>query len=144
MNNNYLITIDSKYTIGDEVESVSLSTFGDFWQSDDKYYITYKETKATGYDGDITTLTVENQSRATLERRGKTNSRLVMETGQKHICHYDTGFGDNRIGIFTDVIDNRLSQNGGALKLRYTLDLNSNAISTNELHITVKENLRNA
>lgn len=144
MNNDYLITIDGKHKTGDNTETVSLTTLGNYTKRDGKFYISYHETSATGFDGDITTLTVEDELRATLERTGKTNSKLVMEKGQKYMCHYDTGYGNMMIGIFADIIDNHLGHDGGKVRLRYTLDMNSNAISTNELNITVKENFPHA
>lgn len=140
MSNDYLITIDGKHKTGDNIETVSLTTLGNYTKHDGMSCITYTETPATGFDGDVTTLTVEDGRRATLERTGKTNSKLIMEKGQKYMCHYDTGYGNIMIGIFADIIDNNLDHDGGQVRLRYTLDMNSNALSTNELNITVKEN----
>ena len=144
MKKNYLITIDGKYITGNDVETISLSTLGSFEISDDKFYITYEETEATGFNGDITTFTVEKNNRAILERRGKVTSKLFIEKGQKHMCHYRTDAGNLVIGILADTIENRLTSKGGEVKLRYTLDLNSNVLSTNEINITVKENQANA
>jgi len=144
MNKKYLITIDGKHTAGKDVETVSLSTLGTFDARDGKFFITYEETEATGFAGDVTTFTVESENRATLERSGKTSSTLYMEKGQKHMCHYRTGAGNLVIGILADTIENQLTPKGGQVKLRYTLDLNSSVLSTNELNITVKENQANA
>ena len=141
MNNDYLITIAGKHTTDDNVETISLTTFGDYGHRDGKDYITYAETETTGYAGDITTVTLDGNRCATLERRGKTNSNLVMEKGQKHICHYETGYGNLTVGIRADVIENLLSPDGGSVNLRYKLDLNSHTVSTNELNITVKQHI---
>lgn len=140
MKNDYLITIDGRHTADDDTETISLSTFGSYVHRDGKDYITYKETDATGYEGDVTTVMLENSNRATITRHGKTRSRLVIEKGQKHMCHYETDYGNLMIGILADKIDNRLQADGGEVRLRYSLDINSNALSVNELNITVKEN----
>lgn len=140
MKDNYMITIDGRHTADDETESISLSTFGSFVHRDDKDYIIYRETDDAGLSGDVTTVVLEKDRRATITRRGKTNSRLVMEKGQKHMCHYDTGYGSLTIGILADRIDNRLNPRGGEVSLRYALDFNASALSVNELNITVKEN----
>ena len=144
MNKNYLITIDGKHITGEDVETVSLSTLGNFGSQDGKFFITYEETEATGFAGDVTTFTVENENLATLERNGRTSSKLFMEKGQKHMCHYRTGAGNLVVGILAETIENRLTPKGGEVKLKYTLDLNSSVLSVNELNITVKENRANA
>lgn len=144
MKNDYLITIAGKHTTDENVETVSLSTLGDFRHIDGKTYISYTETEATGFAGDVTTVTLDGEHSATLERNGKTTSRLIMEKGQKHMCHYDTGYGNLVVGILADKIESSLSESGGSVNLRYMLDINSNALSTNELNIIVKENRGNA
>ncbi|MEG0913528.1 MAG: DUF1934 domain-containing protein [Oscillospiraceae bacterium] len=144
MNNNFTITIDGKQIVTEGVEKLSLTTRGDFSHEDNRYSISYQESETTGFDGDITTLVIESNSRATLTRNGKTHSNLVIEKGKKHLCHYDTGEGTFVIGVLADKIDNKLHEHGGVLKLRYKLDVNSNALSTNELNITVRENTANA
>jgi uncharacterized beta-barrel protein YwiB (DUF1934 family) len=140
MKKDYLITIDGRHTAGDNTENISLSTLGSYSRRNGVDYIIYKETEATGYEGDVTTLMVENQHRATITRSGKTKSHLVIEKGQKHMCHYDTGYGSINIGILAEKIDNSLAMEGGEVRLRYALDLNASTISVNELTITVKEN----
>ena len=139
MNKEYLITIDGSHTADGGTERISLTTIGDYSRRDGIDYISYKETEATGFEGDTTTLIVEEGLRATLLRSGKTNSRLVIEKGQKHMCHYDTGFGSVAISVMADRIDNQLRHDGGKVRLRYSLDLNANALSVNELDITIKE-----
>lgn len=140
MKDEYLITIDGSHTADDDTESVSLSTLGSYERRDGKDYITYRETDATGFGGDVTTVELESDRRAVITRQGHTNSRLVIERGQKHMCHYETGFGNLMIGIRADRIENHLREHGGHVRLRYALDFNANALSVNELNITVKEN----
>ena len=139
MNNNYLITIAGKHTADGHVNDVSLSTFGRYHRFGERHYIRYVETEATGFAGDVTTFILEGESRAILQRKGKTNSRLIIEKDQKHVCHYETGAGDLAVGILGDVIDNQLDRRGGSVSLRYRLDVNATLLSVNEIHITVKE-----
>ncbi len=145
MNNNYTITIDGKQYAAGDVETLSLTTRGDFAQAEDgRFQIQYEESETTGFAGDTTTLTVEDSARATLSRSGKTHSSLVIEKGRKHLCHYDTGSGTLVIGVYAVKIDNRLHEHGGSLHLRYKLDVNSSTLSVNDLNITVRENQTNA
>lgn len=141
MNKKYTIDINGSQIIEGSVDKISLTTFGDFSRSEDgQYRISYEETEATGFAGNTTTLTVENNQRATMLRTGRVHSNLIIEKGRKHLCHYDTGYGALTIGVFADKIENNLNEHGGSLRLRYKLDVNSNALSVNELNITVREN----
>ncbi len=144
MKDNYLITIDGIQRNDVDEDKLSLTTLGSFYRRDDSFYIIYKETQATGFDGDVTMLKVEANRKVTMQRKGKTNSELTIERGQKHLCHYDTGHGNFVIGVLAKSIDNRLSDIGGHLSLSYSLDINSNAVSENELNITVRETENNA
>ncbi len=43
------------------------------------------------------------------------------------------------VGVFTESLHSKLTDEGGSVDISYTLDVNSNLSSFNELHITVKE-----
>uniref|UniRef100_UPI003989134D DUF1934 domain-containing protein n=1 Tax=Anaeromassilibacillus sp. SJQ-1 TaxID=3375419 RepID=UPI003989134D len=45
-------------------------------------------------------LKVEGNDKVTL-MRGAGSTRLVLENGKRHLCQYDTGYGNMMIGIFT-------------------------------------------
>ncbi len=144
MLNNCVIHIDGVQRADGDTDKLSLSTLGRFYRKDGDYYISYTETEATGYDGDVTTLRVETDRRVTMSRTGRANSELTIEKDRKHLCHYDTGFGSFVVGVRADKIENKLTDKGGRLRLRYSLDVNANALSENELNITVRENKNNA
>ena len=137
MEKDFLITIAGSQTTGANTETISLSTFGEFKRADGMDYISYFEPDPKGAGGDVTLLTIDGCRRATLERTGKSRSRLIMEKGQRCICHYDTAFGNLMVGIKTDIIENQLTEEGGHVVLSYSLDVNSAAISSNRLDITV-------
>ena len=71
-------------------------------------------------------------------RRGSNNAQLVIERGRRHLCHYETGFGDMVIGVNGMDIENTLGSDGGELNFSYKLDLNSNFLSLNRLSVTVR------
>ena len=145
MDNRYLITIDGVQKTEADTDRLTLSTLGDFSRgADGSYTISYAETPATGFEGDVTTLLVDADRCVTLSRRGRTRSDLTIERGRKHLCHYDTGYGDLVIGVFANEIKNDLNESGGSLILRYSLDVNANMLSEHELNITVRENTTHA
>ena len=100
------------------------------------YYITYQETETTGFEGCVTTMKVE-EGRVTVIRRGPTSSHLVLQKGVRNVGRYDMMGGAMEIGVYTNGLETDLHDDGGSLKLRYTMDMNSSFLSENELEISV-------
>ena len=138
--NNYIITIDGVQN-SDEYsgENINLSTEGSYEFVDDGFLIKYDESEATGLPGNVTSLFAEGDKRVTMTRVGPQASQLIIEKGRKHMCHYETGYGNLTMGVYAEDIVNKLTKKGGRLKFKYRLDINSSAVVTNELNVTVKE-----
>lgn len=120
-------------------EFVELMTRGSFVLKGGSYYVTYRETETTGYEGCTTTVKVaEDARKVSMLRFGKQSSQLIIEKGTRHLCHYETGYGSISLGVAADVIEQRLDENGGRLKFSYTLDSGAESfISRNLVDITV-------
>lgn len=131
--------IDEPMEDEEKEEFVELMTRGQFVQKGSSYYITYKETETTGYEGCTTTVKVaEDARKVSMLRFGKQSSQLIIEKGTRHLCHYETGYGSVSLGVAADVIEQRLDENGGSLKFSYTLDSGAESfISRNLVDITV-------
>lgn len=139
MKNNYLINIEGQIEADGEKDTVCLMTRGNFTQNGGKFFISYEETEATGYDGNITTVKVEKGDKISMLRHGTMPSSIVIEPGRRHVCHYDTGYGVMSLGVSADEVDNRLTRAGGNLTFSYTLDSGNASISHNTVKITVQE-----
>lgn len=137
MKKNVLISLTSKRFQDNEHDSSELVTRATYHKENGADVISYEDTEATGYEGSVTTITVDGSERACIMRRGTANSVLTMEMGKKHYCHYGTPFGDMQIGVYTHKIDNSLSIDG-KLYMKYTLDLNSSFLSDNEIILSIK------
>ena len=122
-----------------DTDTVELMTRGSLVHKDGAYYIVYKETETTGYEGCTTTVKVaEDARKVSMLRFGKQSSQLIIEKGTRHLCHYETGYGSISLGVAADVIEQRLDENGGRLKFSYTLDSGAESfISRNLVDITV-------
>jgi uncharacterized beta-barrel protein YwiB (DUF1934 family) len=118
---------------------IELITEGRYYNKEGSYFISYKESETTGFDGVTTTLKIDGDDCVTLTRSGPANSRLILEKGRRHLCQYDTGVGSLMVGVSSCRILSRLSDGGGELTFNYTLDINSNLVSQNEVYISVKE-----
>lgn len=139
MKENYLITIDGRMEADGETDSVSLTTVGAFYQKGDKYYICYKESEATGYQGSTTTLKAWDGGVA-LKRFGRQgNTNLIIEKGAINLCSYQTPAGPLMLDINGIDIDNRLSDKGGELTFSYSLNASGMLISENTVNVKVKE-----
>ena len=123
-------------------EFVELMTRGSFVLKGGSYYITYKETETTGYEGCTTTLKLAaDGSRVAMLRYGKgsgAGTQLVIEKGKRNLCHYETGYGSMTLGVTADEIVCGLTEKGGTARFAYLLDANSaELVSRNRLEVTV-------
>lgn len=139
MDEKYLITIKGTMEQGGHQETVELMTHGGFVKRDGNFFIMYRETEATGYEGCTTTVKVaEDARKVSMLRFGKVPSQLIVEKGTRHLCHYETGYGAVSLGVAADVIEHELTDHGGRLKFSYTLDSGAESfISRNLVDITV-------
>ena len=139
MQENYLISILGRQQVDGETGEVQVTTLGSYVKKGTSRYITYKEYDSEEGGRPVTSvLKIEGGDKVTL-MRGAGSTRLVLENGKRHLCQYDTGYGQMMIGIFTSRLYSSLTDEGGKLEVRYTLDINSNLSSSNEILITVKE-----
>ena len=139
MEENYLITIKGTMEQDGKRDSVELMTRGSLVHKDGAYYIVYKESEATGYEGCTTTVKLADDAhKVSMLRFGKVPSQLIIEKGTRHLCHYETGFGAISLGVAADVIEHEMSDTGGKLRFSYTLDSGAeNFISRNLVDISV-------
>ncbi|MEG0615845.1 MAG: DUF1934 domain-containing protein [Oscillospiraceae bacterium] len=137
MKKEVLINLTSVQTVDSESSKTELITSGSIKPVEGGFEITYEESEATGFEGSKTILTCIGNERASIVRKGKSYSNLIIEKDHKHHCHYGTPFGEFTVGIFAHEINNELTPNGGKLYLKYTVDINSSYISDNEIYLTI-------
>lgn len=140
LKDDYYINIIGRQSYQDdsiEPGEVTLKTAGTYTARGGARFISYKE-----YDTDnprvyhTSVLKVED-GKVTMMRTG-TSTRLILEHGRRHTCIYDTGCGALSVGVYTSELSSHLNENGGTLKIKYTLDIDSNLSSLNEIEIDVK------
>jgi len=133
-----LITIKSVHIVDEDKDVSEIVTVGKFYKHNGEYVISYEESEATGFDGTLTTVSVQGAEKVEMNRRGSTNSQLIVQKGARHQCQYDTGFGNVTIGVLGDTIENSLTDDGGELAFRYSIDINTSLTSINIIYISVK------
>ncbi len=139
MKENYIISVTGIQTVDGEKDKIEVTCSGEYIYTDDKITITYRE-----YDNDnpeisfLSTVLVEGDV-VTVIRTHPGESRLILEKGRRHQCHYSTMFGDLTVGVFTDKLTCDLDSYGGRLYVSYSLDFNAGLVSHNEIIIDVRE-----
>ena len=144
MEKPYLIDIVGIQTINGEEEKIELQTSCSYVNKNNKYYIIYDE-----YDEDdvskktTSTLKVDGESKVTLTKSGNTSTRLILEKDKRHQSLYSTEVGNLIVGISTSRISSSLNEDGGTLKIDYSLDINSDLSSLHHIFIKIRKGANN-
>lgn len=140
MQENFIITVTGIQTVDGEKDKIEVITTGDYLLKNGHRYIKYKE-----YDTDNpqistdTVVKVESDNKISIIRMGEHPSRLILESGVRHQCHYSTIMGDILMGVYTSKVEHSLTDSGGDIKVKYQLDFFADLVSDNEIHINIKE-----
>ncbi len=129
----YQITIDDLHIIDGEKESSSVTLFGNVMPLSQGFKIHYKET-GTGYEGCFVTLEAD-ENKVTMTRTGALNSQMVIEKNVRNLSEYVTPLGVMDLGITGKEIKTDISKDGGTLIFSYTIDVNGEPMSENELSV---------
>lgn len=133
-----MITLNTKQSDGVNSEQIEIITKGKYNKFDGGYIISYDESEATGFDGSSTVLTATQSNKIEIQRKGTSQSQIIIEKANKHHCHYGTPYGAFMIGVTAKEIESELNDNGGDLFFKYVIDINSSFMSDYEVNINVK------
>ena len=135
----YLITIKGKSRIdGGEADVTELQAVGTLKEETDGLTVIYDDSMSVGIKGVTAKLKAFNSGLVTIERDGLLEHKLTVEKNKRHLCLYTTPYGNMTVGVFGEEIENKLTNKGGKLFMKYNLDINSGLISENEIEISVK------
>ena len=135
-----MIKIVSKQTVNGETDKINIETLGSYVEKGDKKFILYKEYDISQPKKHITSIVkIENENLIELIRYGKHITRFTLEKNKRHHCQYGTEFGPILMGVFTENIRINLQDTCGNIYIKYSIDLNSNLVSTNEINIKIKK-----
>ena len=138
MMKDVIINIKGRQGLGDELDTIELTTDGRFGEKNGSYYMTYDESAMLGLENVKTALYIKPGNSVILQRSGDVESRLVVEEGKRSTCYYNTPQGELLIGIFGESVKTELHSGGGKIHMKYTIDSNLNLISRNTVDISVK------
>ena len=137
-NKECLIKITGTQLVDGEKDVIEVTTTANYNKENEKYYILYDESEATGFPGAKTTVEYEpNDGRVTMSRTGPTPSQLIVEESRRHQCSYDTGYGTLMIGISGKKIKSTLDGTSGNIFFAYDLDVETSLTSENCVAIEI-------
>lgn len=138
---DYEINITGKqvYQEEDGIEpgEITLRTTGTYAERSGTRFIVYREYDEDDPKVTRTSVLKIEPGKLTMMRAGSA-TRLILEQGRRHLCLYDTGYGTLSVGVFTSELSASLNRKGGRLSVKYTLDIDSNLSSSNELQVEIK------
>ena len=116
---NYDITILNRQTIDGEDDTIEEKSVGSFRVMDKKAYIMYKTRDEDG--GETTSVVTVSDEGVKIKRKGSVTADMIYTQGKKTEFLYRLPFGAMDMEIYTKSIENSLDENGGTLRIAYTL-----------------------
>ena len=135
-----VITIVSEQNFdGMEPDRIDLITTGRLYAKNGKYYISYEESELTGMEGSRTTVKVEPQTgRVTMTRTGTYPSQIMFSENERKVGLYNADMGDIAVSTHTNEVKSSIDENGGALSIDYTVEIDSNLAGAHRFQMSVK------
>lgn len=137
MAKDIMISLTSVQWVDNEKSETELLTKAKLSRENGLDVISYEDTSATGFEGSVTTIKIDNGKSASIIRKGTANTILSLEMGRKHYCQYGTPYGMLQMGVFTHQIQNTLAKDG-RVYLKYSIDINASYVSDNEIIMTIQ------
>lgn len=118
--------------------SGEMTVAGTVSYENDKVIIEYIENnEETG--AEETTVTVSDDNIVSIVRKGQFSSEMMVEKNVRHHTFYRTPYGELTMGIYGNQVDWSKDENGGILRMKYSLDFNNGFVSENTMKIYIEE-----
>ncbi len=134
-----LVKVKGTQGIDGEKAVIELTTEGTLREFEGDYIITYCEDPTESGSKTKTQLTIQKNGSVILDRRGDLNSRLIITEGERNNCLYAIPQGSLTLGIYGKEVKSTMTDCGGMVKMIYSIDMNLQPLSDNEVEILVEE-----
>ena len=122
---------------GQEPDVIELVTEGTLEDIEDGWKLCYEESDLTGLAGVNTTFQIQGKT-VTLIRSGKLNSQMVFEEGVPHDSLYEMEFGALMLTVCAIRVETNLTQAGGTIDLKYSIEVEQNAAGMIDYHLDIE------
>ncbi|MFB6466272.1 DUF1934 domain-containing protein [Cytobacillus sp. Hz8] len=122
----------------EETQSFELTTFGQYYQKDQSYYLQYEEVLE---EGTIKTIVKVTEGAALILRTGAIQMRLPFKLKQRLRGSYETPYGTLDTTTYTKQLEHSLAQenNEGSVDIIYDLAIHGSIAGIYHINITFKE-----
>ena len=122
---------------GQEPDVIELVTEGTLEDIDGGWRLCYEESELTGLAGVNTTFQIVDKT-VTLIRSGRLNSQMIFQEGVPHDSLYQMEFGALMLTVCAVKVETNLTEDGGTIDLKYTIEVEQNAAGMIEYHLDIK------
>lgn len=122
---------------GQEPDVIELVTEGTLEDIEGGWRLCYEESDLTGLAGVNTTFQIQGKT-VTLIRSGKLNSQMVFEEGVPHDSLYEMEFGALMLTVCAIRVETNLTQAGGTIDLKYSIEVDQNAAGMIDYHLDIE------
>lgn len=122
---------------GQDPDVIELVTEGTLEDIEDGWILCYEESDLTGLAGVSTTFQVQGKT-VTLIRSGKLNSQMVFQEGIPHDSLYEMEFGALMLTVCAIQVKTDLTDAGGTIDLKYSIEVEQNAAGMIDYHLDIK------
>lgn len=122
---------------GQDPDVIELVTEGTFEEIDGGWKLSYEESDLTGLEGVDTTFQIQGKT-VTLIRSGKLNSQMIFQEGVPHDSLYQMEFGALMLTVCAIKVETNLTEEGGTIDLKYSIEVEQNAAGMIDYHLDIK------
>lgn len=132
----------SQWADGEQLDPVRLMTHGQlsYEKNQDVWNVSYDESDATGMRGTKTRVSLFPNGRVILSRTGSVEMELEFVKGDQRIEAKSTPYGPVRFSVLTHEVKGRMTEEGGAIELGYSLGFDNRHTISTRLQLEVTAN----
>ncbi len=138
---NVMLTINGFQECDGEKNEQSFTGVAEYSENNGEIKLVYDDSADMGLNGVKSVLTVSPDGMVIMQRGGGSYGNIVVESGKRHICQYNTQYGCITIGISGDSVKNNLCDGVGTIELRYSIDVESRLLSRNRVEVIIEEDV---
>lgn len=135
MSKTVQLKILSEVQTNGETDTIEFYSEGQFYEKNNKTYLSYDETELTGMKGSKVVLMIDDHH-IEMHRFGTTKAKMIFELNKKTKTNYKTPYGLFKMAIKTHLLTVDLET--GIIKINYDLNIKGLSNGHNKLVITIK------
>ena len=135
MSKAIVLNIKSEIVQNNKKDQIEFSSDGNYYEKNNKKYLSYDETELTGMEGSRVVLIIDESS-IEMHRFGTTKAKMIFELGKKTKTNYKTPHGLFKMEVVTNQLIINLTE--GQIKIDYDLKIKGLSEGRNKLVINIE------